>query len=352
MKSARKPRSGGAAGGLSFARIRRVDSHEVYKVYRDWPGLAKRGFAAKFSFPEAAFKSACVLGMGGSAAGGDIIAGWVKLRNGFDFSVFKGSLPRKDLKGTLAIACSASGQTAETIEMMKTAAHQNATVVSISSGGRLKEEAVRLGLEHERMPDIVAPRYMLPYIVFSCLSAINRGFGLGCEQEAAESIDALGRLAPSLDVETPLGRNAAMKFAFEIVKKTPAILGDGVTQGVGLRFKNALNENAKTHAYFDSMPDVFHNEIQAWEGGDKAFLPVFLRHSAEPVTDGVRADAMSRILRSLGNKVVEVRGDGTGVLSQLMTMVYHLDMASYFTAMALGRDPLPTNLIDRLKKSK
>jgi len=340
-----------AVKGFSLRRIQRVDTGEVYKAYRDWPSLAAKGFAVKFSFPEAAFSRACVMGMGGSAAGGDIISGW--LGGGADarFAVFKGSVPRKDMKGTLAIACSASGQTSETIEMVKTAAGNNATVVCISSGGRLEEEARTRGLEFARMPEMVAPRYMLPFIVFSCLSAANRGLGLGCEEEARESIEALEKQSGPLDVTTPARRNGAMKLATEILGKTPAIFGDGVTFGVGLRFKNVLNENAKVHAYFESMPELFHNEIQAWESREKSFVPILLRHRGEVETDSRRADVMKRVLRRLGSRPIEVRGTGKGVLSQLMTMTYKLDMASYYEAIVLGRNPLRTTLIDSLKKS-
>jgi glucose/mannose-6-phosphate isomerase len=337
---------------FSLSSIKKVDTGGVYKAYRDWPELAAKGFESKFNFPEGSFKRACVLGMGGSAAGGDIIAGWTSLKRGVEFAVFKGSLPLVDMKGTLAIACSASGQTSETIGMMKTAAKGNATVVCISSGGLLEEEADVLGLEHVRMPRIIAPRYMLPFIVFSCLAAANRGLGLGCEAEAEESIEALKTQSKALDVDAPTERNGAKLLARELVGKTPAILGDGVTRGVGVRFKNALNENAKMHAYFDKMPDLFHNEIQAWDNADKSFVPIFLRHSAEVESESRRADAMIRILARLHDRPIEVRGKGRGIFSQLVTMAYHLDIASYYTAVALGRNPLPTNLIDRLKKSK
>jgi glucose/mannose-6-phosphate isomerase len=340
-----------ASGRFSLSRIRRVDTSEVYRAYRDWPELAARGFEAEFSFPEGSFKRACVMGMGGSAAGGDIIAGWVSLRRGVEFSVFKGSLPIIDMRGTLAIACSASGQTPETIEMMKTAAKEKATVVCVSSGGRLEEEAAALGLEHVKMPKIIAPRYMLPFIVFACLGAACRGLGIDCEEEAKESIDAMRELSREVDVETPLQRNGPKRLASLLVVKTPAILGDSVTRGVGVRFKNALNENAKTHAYFDRMPDLFHNEVQAWESGDRSFIPIFLRHSKEVQSVSRRADATMRILARMRYKPVEVRGNGAALFSQLMTMVYHLDMASYYAAIALGRNPLPTNLIERIKKS-
>lgn len=329
-----------------------MDEGGVHNAYRDWPSLAQKGFESRFGFAEGAFKRACVLGMGGSAAGGDIIAGWLSLRPGVEFRVFKGSLPLVDMRGTLAIACSASGQTPETIAMAKTAARSGATVVCISSGGRLQEEASSLGLEHVKMPEIIAPRYMLPFIVFSCLTATARGLGLEYTNDALESIDSMRKQAAKLVADTPLQKNGSKLIASKIIGRTPAIFGDGVTCGVGLRFKNALNENAKMHAYFDSMPDLFHNEVQAWEGMDSSFLPVFLRHSYEDENEGKRADAMERILARLGSRPLEVSGTGRGILSQLMTMVYELDFASYYTAIALGRDPLPTRLIDRLKEPR
>lgn len=347
---ARQPRD--LAERLSISRIRRVDKGEVYRAYRDWPALAAKGLETKFAFPEASFRKVCVMGMGGSAAGGDIIAGWVGLMRGVEFAVFKGALPAVDMKGTLAVACSASGQTAETIEMVKTALRGNATVVCMSSGGQLEEEAGRFGLEHIRMPEIIAPRYMLPFIVFSCLAATGRGLGIDCEAEAKDSIGAMKRQSRDLDVEVPPAKNSAKSLAGKILGRTPAILGDGVTGGVGVRFKNALNENAKMHAYFDRMPDLFHNEIEAWEGADGSFVPIFLRHSAEAESDGSRVDAMTRILARLGADPVSVTGEGKGILTQLVTMVYRLDMASYYTAVALGRNPLPTALIDRLKRAQ
>jgi glucose/mannose-6-phosphate isomerase len=321
-------------------------------MYMGWPGLAEEGFRSDFEVSRGGFKGACVLGMGGSADGGDILAGWLSRRRDVRFSVHKGNLRAADMRGVLAIACSASGETLETISMMKTAAAARATVVCISSGGRLEREAVSLGLQHVRMPKVTGPRYMLPFLVFSCLSAADKALGLGAGDEAHESIASMKKMSGLLGVRAPFSKNRAMQLAEKLLNKTPAILGDSVTLGVGTRFKNALNENSKKHAYFDMMPDLFHNEIEAWEGKGGAFLPVFLRHSAEEPGDSSRADRMSRLLTGLGKKPVEVRGDGVSLLSQLMTMVYHLDMASYYTAIGLGTDPLPTRLMDRLKQGR
>jgi hypothetical protein len=47
---------------------------------------------------------------------------------------------------------------------------------------------------------------------------------------------------------------------------------------------------------------------------------------------------------------IEVKGRGKSNLAQLVTMVYKLDMTSYYVAIGIGRDPFSTRLIDRLKE--
>ncbi|MDV3278597.1 MAG: hypothetical protein LYZ69_09085 [Nitrososphaerales archaeon] len=335
---------------LSFSRVKMIDRKAVYMAYRDWPSLARSGFEARFELPPTEFKQTFVLGMGGSAAGGDIISGWLSPRQGVELSVFKGRVPVHDMKGTLAIACSASGGTQETIAMMQTAARRGATVVSISSGGKLEEESKKLGLQHIAMPEVVAPRYMLPFIVFSCLAVANRGMDLGCEEEAREAVSSLGKERGTVDVEVADAENPSKQLARKLVKKNPVVYASEVTRGVGIRFKNAMNENAKRHAFFDLMPDLFHNEVQSWEDTSRDFLPIFLRHAEESPLERRKTDAFVTVLKKRGTRPLEIHGSGSGSLSQLITMAYQLDMASYYVAIALGRDPLQTRMIDRLKK--
>lgn len=335
---------------FSPSRISKYDPHEVYRTYERWPSLAREGFRAKADLGRGGFKKAYVLAMGGSAAGGDIIASWLTRRPGIEMAVFKGQLPIGDLRGSVAIACSASGETEETIEMMETAVQRRATVVSISAGGSLMEISKNLGVPHIMMPKVVAPRYMLPFIVFSCLSVLKDAAGLELEDEARETFALMEAEWTNIGPRSSLPANAAKALALKLLDKTPAVYGARVTRGVGIRFKNVLNENSKRHALFDGVPDAFHNDIESWEdkGGD--FVPVFLRHSKEGDRDRAREDYMIEILSTAGMKPIQVRGRGRPSLAQLMTMAYRLDMVSYYIAMGLGRDPFPTKLIDRLKR--
>jgi len=336
---------------FSSAQANEVDKVGVHEAYERWPSLAREGFEVKVELDDIKVNRAFVLAMGGSASGGDIISGWLSDRPGVEVAVFKGQLPIGDLRGTISVACSASGQTEETIQMLRTAVQRHANVISISGGGKLREVSASLGVPHIDMPRGVAPRYMLPFIIFSTLAVLNRGLGLQCEEEAKSAISAMEAEGKGIGLAVPTSENGAKRLALTLLEKTPCIYGARVTRGVGIRFKNVLNENSKKHAHFDGIPDAFHNEIEAWQDPSVDFAPVFLRHSSEGERDRQRADIMFDILSKAGKNPVEVRGRVGPSLGQLVSMVYRLDVASYYTAIGLGRNPFPTDLIDALKRS-
>jgi len=331
-------------------RVDGVDQSRVHMAYEKWPALAREGFEVKVDLRRRGFKKAFFMGMGGSAAGGDIVASWLSARHEFETATFKGQLPIGDMSDALAVACSASGQTEETIEMLEEAVKRGATSVAVSSGGRLMEVAKKLRVPQVKMPEIIAPRYALPFIIFSCLSVINDGLGLDCGREASDAIREMGIEGREIGVGVPTSVNASKRLALQILDKTPVVYGSRSTRGAGIRFKNMLNENAKRHAIFDGLPDAFHNEIEAWEDPSSSYLPIFLRHPTETPRDRARADAMVEILSELKMRPVQVTGRGNSSLAQLATMVYRLDVTSYFTAIGTGRDPLPTKLMDWIKE--
>ncbi|MDG7010964.1 MAG: hypothetical protein JRN57_02470 [Nitrososphaerota archaeon] len=332
----------------SDAQAKRADRGGMISAYERWPSLAREGFRASQatkSRPDRAY----IMGMGGSAAAGDILAGWLT-GSGVQVSVLKGGVPVGGLKGSLAIACSVSGNTEETVRMLAAAVEGGADAVSISGAGKVSETARRLRVPNIVVPKALAQRLMLPFLVYAGLSVLNSAFDLKCESEAAESMAALDAEWADSGPSVPEPRNGAKALAAALVSKTAAIYCDEVAFGVGVRFKNVVNENSKRHAHFDAVPEAFHNEIEAWEDPATDFLPVFLRHSSESARDSAKLDQMVEILRGLGKAPAQVRGRGSTRLAQLMSLAYRLDLSSYYLAVALGRDPLPTGLLERLKR--
>ena len=336
---------------VSSARISRVDRSKVSELYASWPRLAEEGARAAVEIPSKEYTRAVYIGMGGSATAGDIISDWLKSRGGPTLEVEKGRFQHLGMQGALVIACSVSGNTRETLEGAKSALQRGATLVSICSGGLLEEFARENGLPTVKIPRGSASRYSLPHLLYSALKVLGRAFEIkGLEEEVNDSIRALSETEREIEVSTPIGRNPSKRLAASIWNSIPKIYGSTITRGVAIRFKNSLNENAKRHAFADSTPELFHNEIEAWDGDSKGFIPVFLRHSREPQDEGRRIDSMIRMLRASRVKTVQERGSGGTPLGELSSLTYLLDFASYYVAIARGRDPHPTPLLDALKR--
>jgi glucose/mannose-6-phosphate isomerase len=226
-------------------------------------------------------------------------------------------------------------------------------MVTISHNGKLREMAEREGLVHVEIDLAEAPRYSLPYSLFASIAVLKSASLLqGIEWELDETVSVMKKVARSISTSSPFNENVSKQVGFAIHSHEPCVYTSSVTKSVARRFKNSLNENAKMHARFDSAPDFFHNEVEAWEDDDNDLMPVMLRRSREPSFEAQALDAFTAMLASRGVVATEVRGQGDGNLAQLMDLVYTLDFASYYAAMARGVDPFEISLIEEMKKPK
>ena len=336
---------------ISSSEIKNIDPAGIHDVYRSWPRLAESGAEIVIRVPPGNFRRVLFLGVGGSASAGDIISGWLSIRHRVPFFVHKGYVPDTDLRSSLAIACSASGETKETIQMAEHAIRRGARVITISAGGKLAILSRKKGIPHVDVPKVAAPRYVLPFLLFSTISILCNALGLaGAGEEIKDAVREMRACVKQVDIGVPVARNESKRLALALLKATPKIYGSTVTRGAALRFKNVLNENAKKHAFVDFAPELFHNEIEAWEEGGENFLPIFLRHAREPVSERRRFDAMVTEITESGVKPLQMSGAGRTDLARLVSLVYRLDFASYYTAVWRGIDPLPTKLLDKVKR--
>ena len=326
-----------------------LDRRQSYKFFLDWPRLARAGYSLKPKLDLKDASQVVFLGLGGSASAGDIVSDWLNNTDVVNSRVYKGFLPKYDMRGELVLACSVSGSTQETLETTEQALQRGGTVVGIASGGMMEKLARDRGFPFVKLPVNLPARFSFACLLFSILSVLTGVFpGLGTKH-VKESMEAIDRAAASDAPGVPLARNASKKLASSIDGKTPVIYGSSFTKGVAVRFKNQLNENAKIHAVAESAPDAFHHDIESWQDPSKQFLPVLLRHSGESTGERDSLDSAREILQSRGFGPVEARGLGGDPLGQLVSLTFRLDFASYYLAILLDRDPFPISLVDQMK---
>ena len=94
-------------------------------------------------------KNIIIIGMGGSAIGGEILKSWLREKLSIPIEVCRDyTLPAYANKDTLIFANSYSGNTEETLTAFLTAIQRKCKVLVITSGGKLEAFCKKLQINH------------------------------------------------------------------------------------------------------------------------------------------------------------------------------------------------------------
>lgn len=341
--------------------IRRLDSLDMLGAAESLGDQCKEAWnlgAAGSELPAAdGLNSIVVLGMGGSAAAGDVVQAIVEPRLPLFFRTIRnyGPLPEWVGRNTLVFAVSYSGNTVETITALHDALSRGARGVTISSGGRLEELAAEFGTAHIRVPATVPqPRAAFGYLAVPPLWVLSdMGVLPDLRADIYETIELLGEFAERCDRRRSSADNPAKSLASSIGQRVPVIYGAaGAGAAVARKFKCDLNENAKWPAFWNELPELDHNEIVGWDDAralQAEFVAVMLGARDEDRLMVHRRDLTRDALKESIGDVVEISMEGRCSMAQIFSTVYVTQLASIYVAIARGVDPGPIETIHRLK---
>jgi glucose/mannose-6-phosphate isomerase len=295
-----------------------------------------------------------ILGMGGSAIGGDLISRLIVNEAKIPMSVNRGyHLPAYVDEKTLFIACSYSGYTEETLSAFGEALDIGARCIVISTGGKLKKIAEEKHLPLFTFDYDAQPRATLPFS-FMAVYCILQRLGIISDKSAdiAETIKILEQLSQQLDITIPVEKNQAKQMAEKLYKKFIFIYGSEVTSEIAYRWKTQFNENSKNWAACESFSELNHNTIVGYQfpsGFAGEALIILLRSSliSEPIL--ARYEATCRVLErsKIKHSIIDVGGENG--LAQMLSLVLLGDYISYYLAILNEVDPTPIETIDKLK---
>jgi glucose/mannose-6-phosphate isomerase len=293
-----------------------------------------------------------VAGMGGSGIAGDVLAALAFAGSPVPVLAAKGDrLPAFVGPGTLLIATSYSGNTAETLSAVEQGLAAGARLVAVTSGGALAELAASRGapvvtIEGGRMPRAALWSLVVPV----ALAAEAAGVLAPLTDQVCAAADALDEEAAALGLEVETAANPAKQAALRLLDRLPVVWGSGQLGAVAAtRFRTQCNENAKVSVVSGPIPEVNHNDVMGLEGGlgpDREL--VLLRDEpAEHDRDPLRIDA---VLKALGVADPVLRTAGTGPdLARLARLTAFADFTSTYLGIARGVDPTPIHTLDQVK---
>jgi glucose/mannose-6-phosphate isomerase len=297
-----------------------------------------------------------IVGMGGSAIGGTLLQGLVSDECDVSITIVRDySLPAF-VAGSdcLVIACSYSGNTEETLSSFQQALNRDARVIAITTGGRLSELAGDAGAPVVRFSYQSQPRAALGYSFVLLLGTVHRlGLIPDYAEDVAEAVAVMEAWQQEVAVEMPTAENAAKQLAGRIEGQFPVVYGARFLAAAANRWKTQFNENAKSWAFFEGLPELNHNAVVglriphvAREGS----AVIMLRSESDPARIARRWDVTGELLAREGVTVEEVWGRGNSELSQMLSLIQFGDYVSFYLAMLNGVDPTPVENIAFLKR--
>jgi len=288
-------------------------------------------------------------GMGGSAIAGEIAAAWLCERLSIPFFTNRNyNIPSFVSEKTLVLALSYSGNTYETLNMVKEALDRKATVIGISSGGHLKEMMNERGAHFIEMPEGLQPRAAMGYLV-SAIGSVMKSLNIyDPEVEMLSVSSILKKLRERINPSVPSENNEAKQISAELHGTVPVIYSYGPYISAANRWHTQINENSKMLAFYGALTEMDHNEIVGWDDGADGFSAVFLRGNESDILSTV-TDFNEELIRKAGGRVIDVRAEGDNTFEKIMSLIYMGDFVSYYLAMLRGVDPVEEPAISELE---
>jgi len=296
-----------------------------------------------------------ILGLGGSAIGGDLVTTLVGDQLEVPFKVIRGyELPRFVDASTLVIASSYSGNTEETLSALRAAVETPARIVCLTSGGEMAKIVSERGLPTIRLKGGQPPRSALPFS-FAALLRVLSAAGLVPEMmdRLEASVDWIRHLSRIFGPDTRTADNQAKKLALNIVNKLPVIYGsDDRLEFMARRWAAQFSENGKQLAYSKALPEMNHNEIVGWKHPARAvgeLIPIFLRDREDHPRTQLRFEITRDLMAEKVDPVLEYWSMGESWMERFWSLVLLGDFASVYLAALNQEDPTQIDMIDALK---
>jgi len=344
-----------------------LDSPDVYRQYdpegmlthiHNLPDMCRRAWqmAAAFELPQdyASINKVVVLGMGGSAIGGDLVASLITGEAKIPVFIHRDyGLPAFVDENSLVIASSYSGMTEETLSAFKQALVTDAKKLVVTTGGSLKALAEKQNIPVFSFDYKAQPRTTLPFSFLSILNFMQRlGIIEAKDSDVAEAGVIFEQLASEIKETVSVDSNKAKQLAHTLHGKMAIIYGAGITAGVARRWKTQLNENSKVWAFYETFPELNHNAVVGYQfpkGLASGTAIVMLKSNHLPPQIIRRYNITAQLLNKAGIGYQMVEGLGKGALAQILSLVLFGDYVSYYLAILNCINPTPVESIDFLK---
>jgi len=343
-----------------ISEVKKIDQNGMYDLIYEFPYQFEDALniteAAKLpNWGTSQIKNVVVAGLGGSAIGGDLVRSYLAEKLNIPFFICRNyALPNFVDESTLIFISSYSGNTEETLSAYDDAQKRKAKILTLSSGGKVKEKSLQHKITWVNIPKGFQPRAALGYSFVPILVMLERLGFVGSEKDEIKGTkEFLSSNRSKYVMELGIDENLAKRIALELHKKLPIIYaGTDHFDAVSTRWKGQICENAKMLAFNNVFPEFNHNELVGWKilsGYRDDLIVVILKDRDDHPRIKRRMEIVKGIIEKEGVKAVVVESCGETLLSRIFSLIQLGDFVSFYLAILNREDPFPVKVIDFLK---
>lgn len=317
-------------------------------IYDRWPQIANDSFSKSFSKVDVKNIDHIVFaGMGGSGTVGDVFSS-ILSKTDIHVSVVKGYLlPKTVDNNTLVVSTSISGNTSETMTILKNVEKSDAKFVALFSGGMMEKFCKNKNIKSYKIKEAHSPRASFVGFLYSALNILEEIVPVK-KMDVNESIKSLFNIQKIISSENLNETNEALQIA-EWIKEIPIIYYPWGLQSAAIRFKNSMQENAKMHVMTEDVIETCHNGIVAWNK-PKNVQPILIQGKDDYVKTKERWKIVKELFHDKDIQYKEIFSQEGSILNKLVCLIYLLDYVSIYNAIISKTDPTPVKSIDFVKK--
>lgn len=296
--------------------------------------------------PTNEIKNIVVCGMGGSGIGAKLAVQWTQDELKIPVIFLQDYyLPHFVDKHSLVIASSYSGNTEESIETIQQSFERGAHIIGVCSGGKLAQFCKANGFDCAIVPSGNQPRAAVAFSLIQILEMF-RQLAL-IEGNVLQLVETGRRLIVS---EATQIQDEAKKLAVFLKDKVIAIYTTSAYEAVAIRTKQQLNENGKLLCWQHVIPEMNHNELVAWGGGDNRFGALFLETNDDHPQNAKRIEFTKNYIQTRTEFVYTLTARGNSAVEKSIYLINVVDWASLFLSELKGIDVNEIIIVENLKK--
>ncbi len=303
---------------------------------------------AELKGPDTPIDRVLVSGLGGSGIGGTLVSEWTAREASVPVNVNKDyHLPGWVDDRTLLIISSYSGNTEETLNALEEGVVKNARIVCISSGGEVERTANEKGFDHIKVPGGYPPRAAMGYSIVQLLAILAHYGVLPSHFDLEREIQTSAKF---LELDQQPIKDHGRVLAEKLQGRMPVIYAGSGYDGVAVRWRQQINENAKSLCWHHVLPEMNHNELVGWQGGGPNVAALMLRNEDDHVGTQKRMELSREFLKDRCAVWEEVYSKGDTRIQRAFYLIHLGDHLSYQLALLNGVDPVEVEVIERFKE--